>query len=267
MRVASPQSLRGKRVLVTRAREQAAVLAGKLRAIGAEPILLPMVRFTPLQDFAALDRAIQSLMEYDWVIFTSVNGVRFFFERLLALGCGAERLSRAKLGAIGPATAAALAKCGLSVHFVPKRYLAEEIAGGIGDVRGQRILLPRADIARKALAQALRTKGAHVDEVAVYCTLPEKLSVPDIRQQLQDAKIDVITFTSASTVRNFASVLSDASFSAIVGGVAIACIGPITAKAVEELGLTVHVVAEEHTIDGLLNAIVKELSVDAKDRA
>jgi uroporphyrinogen III methyltransferase/synthase len=254
--------LEGKRVLVTRAVEQAASLSQKLRALGAEPIEFPMIKLAPPADLSPLDRAIQRLTasQYDWVIFTSVNGVCFFCQRLRALGYEEHCWSTGKLAAIGPATAAALTKQGLKVDYMPARYLAEEIAAGIGDVRGQRILLPRADIARKPLTQELLARGALVDEVAAYRTVLANSKVAQLKELLKARRIDFITFTSASTVRNFAHLLEGSDLAQALSTTKIACIGPVTAEAAREQGIDVHIMAEEHTMNGLVEAIVEETS-------
>jgi uroporphyrinogen-III synthase len=168
--------LAGRRVLVTRPKEQAGDLADRLAALGAQPILCPTVRIVPPADFGPLDDALKHLDAYDWVIFTSVNGVSFFTERMaaMALDLGVLRHRQLRLAAIGPATAAALAAHGLIVSFMPGEYVAEAILAGIGDVSGQRILLPRADIARKALADGLRGMGALVDEASTSSPLPAR---------------------------------------------------------------------------------------------
>lgn len=257
--------LQGKRILITRAKEQASVLSEMLRALGAKPIELPTITITPLEDYSPLDRAIQLIVtsQYDWVIFTSVNGVQFFFERFAALGYDARLLSRVKIAAIGPATAKAIEQNGLKIDYMPTRYLAEEIAIGIGDVRGQRILLPRADIARKQLAKALRAKGALVDEVPVYCTRPAGSKATELKDLICNDQIDLITFTSASTVRNFAQLLDGLDLTQALKKVKVACIGPVTAEAAKELGIEVQIVAEEHTIAGLVKAIIEEVRGDA----
>ncbi|MFN4218562.1 MAG: uroporphyrinogen-III synthase [Candidatus Bipolaricaulia bacterium] len=257
--------LQGKRILITRAKEQAGVLAERLRALGAEPVEFPTIAIAPLEDFSLLDRAIKRLAasSYDWAIFTSTNGVRLFCERLKALGYEAQLLSRVKLGAIGPATAEALAQHDLTVRYMPTRYVAEELAAGLGDVSGQRILLPRADIARKQLAQALRAKGASVDEVAVYRTLPAGSKATELKDLLRNGQIDLITFTSASTVRHFVQFLDGIDLAQVLSEVKVACIGPVTAKVAKELGIEAHIVAAEHTIDGLVRAIVEEVRCHA----
>ena len=258
--------LQGVRVLVTRPKASARAFSEQLRALGAEPIVLPTIQFSPPKDFSQVDQAIAALKEcpYDWVIFTSANGVRFFWERFCNLGPEARVFSETQLAAIGPATAQALVERGLKVDFMPKRFLAEEIANGIGDVVRCRILLPRADIARRALTQLLREKGAHVDEVAVYRTLPAdegSAQVHRVKTMLEQGEINVITFTSSSTVRHLLELLEDSS---LLENVAVACIGPITAATAQELGLHVDIIAREHTIDGLLQALMEEAKSHAQ---
>ncbi len=257
--------LRGLRVLVTRPEEVAEVLAERLRTLGAFPIVLPTIQFRPPADPRPLDRAIQCLKhkEYNWVIFTSATGVRFFWKRLAAWGHDPQLFSGVKLAAIGPATAQALKERGVCVDYVPPRYVAEEIAAGLGDVTHQKILLPRADIARKAFAQLLLQRGAQVDEIAVYRTEPVKIEeaqMARIKAMLQGAQIDVVAFTSSSTVRHFLGLLEDPS---LLKGAIIVCIGPITAATAQELGLKVNIVAREHTIEGLIQATIEEVKAHA----
>lgn len=255
--VPATKPLLGRRVLVTRPAAQAGDPIRRLRELGAEPITCPTIRILPPDDFGPLDAAIRRLPQYDWLIFTSVNGVHFFFQRLEVLG-RKEALAMVRLAAIGPATADALAAQGLPVDFVPRQYVAEAIVEGIGDVTGQHILLPRADIARKALANGLRTKGAVVDEVTAYRTVPA--SPGDLMTLLgRGGRIDIATFTSPSTVRNFVVLLGDRSPGEVLGDAVVACIGPITARAAQAVGLTVDIVAEEHTVRGLVRAIVKAM--------
>ncbi len=244
--------LAGLRVLVTRPEEQAGELNRRLRELGAEPVACPTIRVEAPEDSRPLDDAIAGIERYGWVIFTSVNGVRFFAGRLAALGCEPARLNQVRLAAIGPATARALAELGLRVEFVPRRYVAEAIVEEIGDVAGQRVLLPRADIARKALAEGLRDKGAQVDEVTAYRTVAADASLPA-------GPIDIATFTSPSTVRSFVALVEAAGQdpAGYLARSRVACIGPITAQAAEAEGLRVDVVADEHTVEGLIAAIVQ----------
>ena len=244
----------GKRVLVTRARPQASVLSQLLRDRGAEPVEFPAIAIAPPSDWAKLDEAIDKLATYDWVIFTSANGVQSVVERRQARGGDLRVLADPRVAAIGPATAQALRDQGVRVDFVPPVYVAEEIAAGIGDVRGQRILLPRADKARQALAQGLREKGALVDEVVAYRTTTAPSG--DLQAILGNGKIDIVTFTSSSTVQNLADALDGRAPGEALAGMLVACIGPVTARTAQELGIRVDVVAREHTIEGLVDAVV-----------
>ena len=254
----------GQRVLVTRTREQASVLSARLRALGAEAIELPTIRIAPPEDWQGLDQAIAGLPGYDWIVFTSVNGVAYFWQRLLAAGKDARALHGIRLAAIGPATAAALEEHGLRADYVPGEYVAEAVAAGLESVSGQRLLLPRADIARPALAELLREAGAEVVEVSAYRTLQPETAPAELRATL--ARVTVATFTSSSTVRNLAAMASDAGLdlSQALAQATIACIGPITAATARELGLSVQVMADEYTIDGLVEALIQGLPAQQK---
>lgn len=245
----------GQRILVTRTRGQASVLSSRLRALGAEAIELPTIHIAPPEDWAPLDGVIASLSGYDWIVFTSVNGVRFFWERLTQADLDARALSGVKLAAIGPATAGKLEARGLRPDYVPQEYVAEAIAAELEDLRGQRVLLPRADIARPALVSLLREAGAKVIEVTAYRTLQPAVDADELRELL--ARVTVATFTSSSTARNLAAMTQDAGLDLThaLEKAVIACIGPITAQTAQELGLPVHVVAKEYTIDGLVEAL------------
>jgi uroporphyrinogen-III synthase len=241
--------LENKRILVTRPRAQAADLCDKLAAQGAIPIVFPTIEIAPLDDYTALDRAIRNLTQYQWIIFTSVNGVKAFWDRLEVVGAGFVPTQR--IAAIGPATASTLQAHDITVTLIPDEYVAEAIIESIGVVQGQRILLPRADIAREALAVELRQRGAIVDEIAAYRTLPAQPD-PDGLRELQRG-VDLITFTSSSTVRNFMALVRRDS---IPPQALIACIGPITANTARELGLRVDIQATDYTMDGLVAALV-----------
>ena len=252
--------LSGRRVVVTRPEDQAEGLCSRLRALGAEPVEFPVIAIAPPEPGGPLDQAIARLSSYDWLIFTSVNGVECFWARVAAsaeLAAGSAQfpavavaaIGPAKVAAIGPATAAALRRRGVQVRLVPAEYWAEAILDEIGDVAGQSILLPRADIARPALADGLRARGARVDEVPAYRTVPTT-PAPAAFDALR-AGVDVITFTSSSTVRNFVARTAGLNY----GDPLVACIGPVTAATARELGLRVDVVAKEYTIEGLLKAL------------
>jgi uroporphyrinogen III methyltransferase/synthase len=246
--------------VITRAQEQSAGLVARLRELGATPIECPAISIVPLLDPAPLDAAISRLDTYDWVIFTSVNGVQAFTERMAALGKDTSLLCQRKLAAIGPATRSALEKLGCSVAFMPGAYVAEAIIEQIGDVKGARVLLPRADIARDALATGLRDLGAKVDEVTSYRTVPGETTGVLI-ELLRQREVDAITSTSSSTVRYpidgmLAAGLTQAEALQLLSRASIVCIGPITAGTARDLGLSVAATASEYNVDGLLHTLV-----------
>jgi len=252
--------LHGKRIAVTRAEEQSAGLLARLGALGATAVACPAIAFAPPADFAALDAAIARLEQYDWLIVTSANGVRALLERMAALGRGSVELAHLTIGAIGPATAEALAERGLYAGFVPSAYVAESILAEIGDLAGKRILLPRADIARATLAVGLRAMGATVDEIAAYRTVPGP-GARALAGELRAKTLDAITFTSSSTVRYLLDGLEQAGISRaeacmLLNATAVVCIGPITAATASEQGLRVDAVAQEYTAEGVVAALI-----------
>jgi len=259
MQTAPLQSLAGVRILITRPKRENQTLARKLRAHGAVTFELPTIEVVPPADTRLLDAAIGELPKYDWIIFTSVQGVRFFHERMNALGQPTESLYGSKIAAIGPATARELKKLGKKPDFVPAEFLSKQIARGLGSVEGKRILLPRADIASKELPGLLKNQGAVVEEVVGYRTIvPTDLS-GDRLQSILNQGVDVVTFTSPSTVRNLAKIAGAESLEGLLKDVKIACIGPVTAEAARELGIHVDIVARNHTVDDLVEAIVNEI--------
>jgi uroporphyrinogen-III synthase len=240
--------LAGKRIVVTRPRDKAEELCQDLEARGAVPILLPTIGIEPIEDNARLDTAIAQIANYDWIIFTSANGVVAFWQRLVKAGISAAALDTLSIAAIGPATASALRARGFKVRCIPDEFVAERIIERMGTVSGKRILLPRADIARKTVVKDLETQGALVDDIAVYrtvCADADPSALADVR-----AGVDVVTFTSSSTVKNF-----HAMFGGPPDGALIACIGPITARTASELGYPVDVLSEDYTTEGLLRAL------------
>jgi len=257
-----PEPLARQRIVVTRPPHQAPELADRLRVLGAKPILFPTIQIRPMEDSSELDEAIANLGRYDWVIFTSVNGVAIFFERLQTLGLDTILFDGVRVAAIGPATGDALAENGVAPDYIPEEFVAERIAEGLGDVSGLSILLPRAAIARKTLRHMLAEQGAKVDEIATYRTLP---ATPDAAALAALENADIITFTSSSTVRNFINLVGGRQEALrLLRGAAVACIGPITAGTVEEeLSLQPTVVADEYTMDGLVTAIAAR---NEKDR-
>jgi uroporphyrinogen III methyltransferase / synthase len=253
----------GKRIVVTRAREQASALSEQLRLAGAQPIEYPVIAFAPPDDWTPLDRALARLDEFNWLIFTSVNGVRFVIERMRALGMEPSLLHRHRIGAIGPATAAELEQHDLRATFVPDEFVAEAVIAQIGEVRGDRILLPRADIAREALVDGLVARGATVENVVAYRTVlgTGEHGSDRVVELLRDRRIDAVTFTSSSTVKNFFARLDQSGLNRseaveLLAPVTIAAIGPITAHTARECGLHVAIEAEKYTIDGLVEALI-----------
>ena len=237
----------GQRIVVTRDRRQAAELAEPLEELGAEVLLLPVIEIQPPADPGPLDRAIACLDSYDWLIFTSANGVRAFVDRLTDI-----RMLRAKVCAIGPATAAAVEALHIKVDRMPKEYVAESLLEALAadDLAGKRVLLPRAAVARDLVPVELTRRGAIVDVVEAYRTVVPEDAAARAREVLA-RKPHWITFTSSSTVRNFVAVAGRDALQ----GVKIASIGPITSATARELGLTVDVEADPHTVAGLVEAI------------
>ncbi len=251
------QPLFGQRILVTRAREQASVLSEKLEKLGAEAWEYPTIDIKEPDDLKALDNAIACAGDYQWIIFTSVNGVRAFFERMQHNHQDIRSLADAKLCAIGPTTRQALENRGLLVHMMPEEFRAEAIINALKDVvqPGERVLLPRADLARPVLVEALKQMGLAVDEVIAYQTVMASEDQSLLLEKMQAGEIHVVTFTSSSTVKNFMTLLQgDLS---LLEKVTVACIGPVTADTAASLGIKADIVAEEYTIDGLVEAIVQ----------
>ena len=260
----------GKRIVVTRARAQASGFLARLDELGADCIQFPTIRVVPPESWGPLDRAIRDLGTYGWVLFTSVNGVRFFFERLEALGKDARALHTARVGAIGPATADALRHQGIRPDLVPDEYRAEAVVEGLGNesLDGVRVLLPRAEKAREVLPEELERRGARVDVIPAYRTVKPDRDTTRVRNMLERGEIDLITFTSSSTVRNFLEMFGgeEETLRGWMARAAVACIGPITAKTAEKLGLTVDVIPPEYTIDSLTEAVVQHVSGDRRAR-
>jgi uroporphyrinogen III methyltransferase / synthase len=253
----------GRRIVVTRPREQAADLVEALEQLGATVIEAPTVRIVPPEDFAPLDDACATVGQFDWVVFTSVNGVDYFFQRLHASPLDIRSLAGVKLCAIGPGTAERLARHGLKVDLMPVEYRAEAVVETLratGDLDGQSFLLPRADIARELLAEELRKSGGLVTEVTAYRSVavePDRDNEPDIYRMLLDRKVDAMTFTSASTVRNFVRLYGSEPVADLLQPVAIASIGPVTAEAALQCGIKTTIMPTEYTIPALVKAIVE----------
>jgi uroporphyrinogen III methyltransferase/synthase len=252
------KTLTGKRILITRAREQSSEFAAGLRGRGAEVVEFPTIEIVPPLRWEDLDRAIEGLDAYDWIIFTSVNGVTFFWQRLNATGKGPGFPTSVKVCAIGPATARQLKKNGIRVDYTPKEYVAEAILEGFEkmNVRGKRILLARVKKARDILPKGLRAMGATIDVVEAYRTLKPRGGSKKLKKILTEEKIDVITFTSSSTVNHFIELLGKGHSREKLKGITIASIGPVTTRTAREQGLDVHIQPEAYTIPALTEAIV-----------
>lgn len=258
---ASARPLFGKRIVVTRAREQASALSDLLRSRGAEPVEFPVIRIAPLEDTSPLDATLRVLDTFDWVILTSANAVPILADRLQALGLDARAFAKTKIATIGPATAEALQqRLSIRADFVPTEAVAEAILAQFPDTElaGKRILIPRANEAREILPDKLAEQGAMTFVVPIYETLFDSEAAEELREQLKQGEIDAITFTSSSTVRNFVQAITQESgtpHSEIVGATKLVAIGPITAETAREFGLTLDAIASEHTIPGLVTAL------------
>jgi uroporphyrinogen-III synthase len=272
--------LQGRRILITRTHEQTGTFSEQLRALGAMPVEFPTIRVVPPEDWKPLDNALKRLCEedwYEWLVFTSANGVRICFERLQRLGYDARSLGDVRVAAIGPATAVELARFGVTVDLVPAEYIAEGIAVALLDdarkwgesLEGKKVLLARAAAARNALVTELQQAGAIVEVVAAYRTVGvtnEDGRGREILRILEAQQLDILTFTSSSTVRNFMQWLIQCDIdvaNSLLSNITqharpkIACIGPITSQTAREFGLDVHIEAQEYTIAGLIEAIIR----------
>lgn len=252
------------KILITRPRAQADEFTEKLRNAGFEPILFPVIEIQPIENNVALERALEKLDCYEWVVFTSVNAVEVVFSPpsvsphfLRKWGECPEGTRGVRVAAIGPKTAEALRKHGIEPYFVPEEYVAEAILPGLGDLKGKWVLLPRAEIARKALPEAIANAGGIAHEIAVYKTLPTDPDADGL--SALRSGVDVVTLTSPSTVHNFVAICKQNGLDPLnlPKNPLFACIGPITEQAAREEGLTRVVVAGEYTTDGLIEAISK----------
>jgi len=251
--------LLGKRIVITRAREQASDLVNHLTDLGAECLEVPTIQVIPPDDFESLDTAIENLSTYDWLIFTSVNGVNTFFDRLFAKGMDVRSLHHLQTAVIGPATSERLFNFGIKSDIIPESYRAESVVEAFDkiDTKGKKILLPRAAQARPILPVELSRMGAVVDEIIAYRTKAVYDNADFLLKQLKERKIDIITFTSSSTVKNFHALIPPKDLKSLMENVTIASIGPITADTARVLGFDVHITAESFTIPGLCEAILK----------
>jgi len=261
MRKKAPH-LTGLRILVGRARHQASSLSSALRDLGAEVIEIPFIEIRKPRSYKPLDRALQNLETYDWLILTSVNGADAMWERLNKLHATNRKLAHLKVAAIGPATARAIERYGLKVEVVPNEYVAESVVKSLRNrVKGKRVLVARAKVARDVIPQELRKLGAYVDVVEAYETVVPQSSRKRLNATLKSKtrRPHLITFTSSSTVRNFTALLEGSAPRGNLkqlDGILFASIGPITSATLRQLGLRADIEAEQYTIPGLVAAIV-----------
>ena len=259
--------LAGLRIVVGRARHQASALSSGLRELGAQVIEIPFIEIRKPRSYQPLDTALKNLQDYDWLILTSVNGADALWKRIRKLRLTKRHFKHLKVAAIGPATKKAIEKRGIKVNVVPEEYVAESVVESLRDqVAGKRVLLARARVARDVIPRELRKLGAKVDVVAAYETVIPRSSLTRLRAILKNSnrRPDVITFTSSSTVRNFANLTGKnvrrerprPRKASPVDDVRFVSIGPVTSSTLRELGLPVDLEAKEYTIPGLINAIV-----------
>lgn len=254
-----PKPLQGKTVLVTRSRAQASDLSRRIEELGGRTIQFPLIQLVPPRDPFPLQQALKEIHRYDWILFTSTNGVQFFVEALRKAQLNFSMIT-ARVGVVGPRTAEVLAQTtGKVADLVASDFKAEGLLASMQDVLapGDSILLPRANIARDVLPRELRERGMEVTEIEVYETVICSDGADAIIEQLKSGSIDIITFTSSSTVRNFCEVLRGQDRQGLLAKAKLACIGPITAQTAEELGLKVDEVATEYTIEGLVQVLTK----------
>ena len=259
----------GKRVLVTRPRGQATELVDQLEAMGAEVIEAAMLRIEPPEDYGPLDEACERAGSFSWIVFASTNAVDAFMGRLLRGATDARALGGVKLCCVGPSTAERLARHGLKADVVPGEYRAEALVRAMsaaGEMSGLKILLPHADIGREVIADELRSQGAHVTEVIAYRTVStdvERDGGPDIYRMLLERRLDVVTFTSPSAVRNLVTLLGAEPAADLLRSTIVASIGPVTAEAASQFDIETSVIPEKYTVRSLVAAIVKYVETEA----
>lgn len=247
----------GKKIIVTRAVEQAGTFSSKLRELGARVFEIPTIKIVPLDTYESLDIAINNIKNYDYLILTSVNGVKYFFERLEINGKDGRCLSNLQICAIGPATAKAIKEKFLNVDILPEKYVAESVISALDKIgiEGNKFLLCRAKIARDVIPDEIKKRGGEIDVIPVYETLINKSSKEELLEVLKKG-VDYITFTSSSTVTNFFQLIDNQK--EVVSNIKLASIGPVTSATIRSFGLEPYVEAEKYTIDGLISAIIEK---------
>jgi uroporphyrinogen III methyltransferase/synthase len=245
----------GRGIVVTRPEKQSGELASLLSEEGARVIHFPTIEIVPPKSFDDLDRALERIEDYDWIIFTSANGVRFFFDRLCVAGKDVRDLKGIKICTIGPATKAAIEKRGIPVDIVPEEFISEGVVAALKgqDMEGARVLLPRAEVARDVIPESLKKLGARIDVAVAYRTVSSGRDWKELEQLIEEGKVEVITFTSPSTVNNFMTIMGEGLN--LPENIRIACIGPVTEKAAQKAGLRVDIVQGPYEITGLVSAM------------
>ncbi len=254
----------GRRVLVTRTLEQAGSFLKILSERGAAPVSFPTIKITDPESFNGLDRVIKRLSTYDWILFTSVNGVKHFFSRLTKLGLDVRELKGVKICAIGPMTARAVLDENIGVDLTPREFIAEAVIDALSKegIKGKKFLLPRAAVARDVIPVEIKKHGGKIDVVDAYRTIAPRKRASEIKEEFLAGGIDVVTFTSSSTVKNFVSIIGKRSLKEILKGTKVACIGPVTADTAREFGITVDIMPKNYTIDGLTEEMERFYSTD-----
>lgn len=257
MRKNENHPLAGTRILVGRARHQAGSLSTSLRSLGASIIEIPFIEIRKPQSYQPLDDALKNIKNYDWLILTSANGVEAMWQRIRRLRITRRKLKHLKIAAIGPATKKAIVKHGLKVKMVPEEYVAESVVKGLRDeVKGKRVVLIRAKVARDVIPEELRDAGAQVDVIEAYETVVPEKSRERLKILMKSPRRPhVVTFTSSSTAKNFAELLGEFRRSSL-DGIQFASIGPVTSATLRELQMPVSIEAREYTMGGLIRAIV-----------
>jgi uroporphyrinogen III methyltransferase / synthase len=249
----------GKRIVVTRSRDQASVFAEALIDRGATPIEFPSIGVVPPASWEELDAALDTLATYQWIIFTSANAIRFFFERLRSRGMDIRSLHANRICVVGPKTAEALEQYSLKADLVPAEFKAEGVLTALGNeqVKGRKFLIPRAKVARELIPERLREQGAEVTVATAYENVRPASDVDRVRKLFAERKIAAVTFTSSSTVHNFVEMLGQKEYIKLMDGIAVACIGPVTAKTAEEYGMKADIMPKDYTIPALVDAMVE----------
>lgn len=249
----------GRKIIITRAREQASALAGLLEDNGAEVIQFPTIKIVPAKDYRPLDTAIRALQTYDWLIFTSVNGVEYFWKRFELHGNGLKNIAPVKTCAIGPKTAERMRSKGLRVDRIAQEYRAEAVIHELGRLKNKKVLIPRARVARDVLPDELKKRKASVNVVTAYETVTDTSNIEQVKNLLFKANpdVDCITFTSSSTVKNFMECFTSRERKKIFKTVTAASIGPVTAQTIRGYGVKPAMTAKRYTIEGLTESIVR----------